>query len=168
MRHCVVSLGVVSSGFQGMRLAADKQDFKLNAMNCHIWTKIHSFDNYCFGKYFCEIAEMFFWTAKKNKQWLAFHKSPPEGRRGGEPAVTSISSKESSKTPNYLTLWPLIKIQHLISLYNISPKFYIKVTRMKEMITNWRSSWFWNKFSWSEPYMLEIYRGQYGEYALWC
>ena len=25
---------------------------------------------------------MFFWTAKKNKQWLAFHKSPPEGRRG--------------------------------------------------------------------------------------
>ena len=57
VRHCVVSLGVVSSGFQGMRLAADKQDFKLNAMNCHIWPKIHSFDNYCFGKYFCEIAD---------------------------------------------------------------------------------------------------------------
>ena len=132
-------------------------------MNCHIWTKIHSFDNYCFGKYFCEIADN-----EPRKISRLFTRALLRGEGGGEPAVTSILSKESSKTPNYLTLWPLIKIQHLISPYNISPKLYIKVTRMKEMITNWRSSWFWNKFSWSEPYMLEIYSGQYGEYALWC
>ena len=28
---------------------------------------------------------------------------------------------------------------HLISPYNITPESHVKVTRIKEMITNWRS-----------------------------
>ena len=38
--------------------------------------------------------------------------------------------------------------------------------RIKEMITNSRSSWLLNKFSLSAPQ--EMYREQYGEYAYWC
>ena len=37
--------------------------------------------------------------------------------------------------------------QLLISPYNITPESNIKVTRIKEMITNLKSSWFFNKFS---------------------
>ena len=36
---------------------------------------------------------------------------------------------------------------HLISLYNISPESHLRVMRIKEMITNWRSSWLLYKFS---------------------
>ena len=36
--------------------------------------------------------------------------------------------------------------KHLISPYNITPESNIWVTRIKEIITNWRSSWFLNKF----------------------
>ena len=44
---------------------------------------------------------------------------------------------------------------------NISPE-----SRVKEMITNYRSSWLLNKFSLSAS--LKICRYQYGEYAYWC
>ena len=37
---------------------------------------------------------------------------------------------------------------------------------IKEMITNWRGSWLWNKFSWPVP--KEMYREQYREYAYLC
>ena len=37
--------------------------------------------------------------------------------------------------------------QLLISPYNVTPESNIKVTRIKEMITNLKSSWFLNKFS---------------------
>ena len=46
--------------------------------------------------------------------------------------------------------------QRLISPYNITPESHIKVMRIKEMITNQRSSWLLNKFSLSAP--LELYR----------
>ena len=56
--------------------------------------------------------------------------------------------------------------QLLISPYNVTPESNIKVTRIKEMITNLKSSWFLNKFSLSA--LQEMYREQYGEYAFWC
>ena len=37
--------------------------------------------------------------------------------------------------------------KHLISPNSITPELNIKVTEIKEMITNWRSSWLLNKFS---------------------
>ena len=37
--------------------------------------------------------------------------------------------------------------KHLISPYNITPESNIKVMRIKEMTTNWRTSWLLNKFS---------------------
>ena len=37
--------------------------------------------------------------------------------------------------------------KHLISPNSITPESNIKVTEIKEMITNWRSSWLLNKFS---------------------
>ena len=48
---------------------------------------------------------------------------------------------------------PLIlkRDQHLISPHNITPKSKFKDTRIKEMITNKRSSWLLNKFSLSAP-----------------
>ena len=56
--------------------------------------------------------------------------------------------------------------QLMISPNNITLESNIKVTRIKEMITNLKSSWFLNKFSLSAPQ--EMYREQYGEYAYWC
>ena len=56
--------------------------------------------------------------------------------------------------------------QLMISPNNITLESNIKVTRIKEMITNWKSSWFLNKFSLLAPQ--EMYREQYGEYAYWC
>ena len=40
---------------------------------------------------------------------------------------------------------------HLISPYNITLKSHIKVMRIKEMVTNKKSSGLWNKFSSSAP-----------------
>ena len=37
--------------------------------------------------------------------------------------------------------------EHLISPFNITPQSNIKVMTIKEMIINWRTSWFSNKFS---------------------
>ena len=53
--------------------------------------------------------------------------------------------------------------QHLFSPNNITPELHIKVLRIKEMITNWRGSWFLNKFFLSVPY--EMFGEQNGEYA---
>ena len=53
--------------------------------------------------------------------------------------------------------------QRPISPYNIIPELHIKVTRIKEMITNQRSSWLLNNFSLLAP--KEIYREQYRENA---
>ena len=36
--------------------------------------------------------------------------------------------------------------QHLNSPYNITPESHVKVMRIKEMTTNWRSSWLLEKF----------------------
>ena len=55
--------------------------------------------------------------------------------------------------------------KHLISCYNITPESNIEVTRIKEIITNLRSSWLLNKFSLSAPY--EMFREYYREYAYW-
>ena len=55
--------------------------------------------------------------------------------------------------------------QHLISPYNITPESHIKVMRIKEMTTNWRSCWLLEKFFSSAPQ--EMYREQYGEYECW-
>ena len=52
--------------------------------------------------------------------------------------------------------------QPLISPYNITPESNIKVTRIKEMITNLQNLVL-NKFSLSA--LQEMYREQYGEYA---
>ena len=41
--------------------------------------------------------------------------------------------------------------QYLNSPYNITPESHIKVMRIKEMVTNLRSSWLLNKFSSSVP-----------------
>ena len=49
--------------------------------------------------------------------------------------------------------------QLLISPYNITPESNIKVTRIKEMITNLKSSWFLNKFLLSA--LQEMYREQW-------
>ena len=54
---------------------------------------------------------------------------------------------------------------HLISPYNITPESNMKVTRIKEMISNQGSSWLLHKFSLSAP--LKMYWEQYGEYAYW-
>ena len=43
------------------------------------------------------------------------------------------------------------RVQHLISPYNITLESNMKVMRIKEMITNKRSSWLLNKFSLLEP-----------------
>ena len=64
--------------------------------------------------------------------------------------------------PNPLTLK---SDQHLISPYNITSEAYIKVKRMNEMITNYRNSWFLNKFSLTAP--KEMYGERYGKYAYW-
>ena len=56
--------------------------------------------------------------------------------------------------------------QYLISPNNIILISNIVVTRIKEMITNYRSSWLLNKFSLSVPQ--EMYGEQYGEYTYWC
>ena len=50
--------------------------------------------------------------------------------------------------------------QYLISPNNITLISNIVVTRIKEMITNYRSSWLLNKFSLSAP------QEMYGEYIL--
>ena len=42
----------------------------------------------------------------------------------------------------------------------------MKVMRIKEMITDYRSSWLLDKFSLSAP--KEMHKEQYGEYAYWC
>ena len=44
---------------------------------------------------------------------------------------------------------------------NITPE-----SRIREMVTNCRSSWLLNKFSLSAAY--KMHREQYGEYAYWC
>ena len=36
----------------------------------------------------------------------------------------------------YMEMWPFDSEQHIISPYNITPESHIKVTRMKELITN--------------------------------
>lgn len=56
--------------------------------------------------------------------------------------------------------------QHLFSPNNITAELYIKVLRIKEMITNWRSSWYLNKFFLSVPN--EVFGEQNGEYAHQC
>ena len=56
--------------------------------------------------------------------------------------------------------------QHLFSPNNITPELYIKVLRIKEMITNWISSWYLNKFFLSVPN--EVFGEQNGEYAHQC
>ena len=53
--------------------------------------------------------------------------------------------------------------QHIISPYNITPESHIRLTRIKEIITNYRGSLFLNKFSLSAPW--KTYGEQYGEYA---
>ena len=49
--------------------------------------------------------------------------------------------------------------EHLISPFNITPQSNIKVMTIKEMIINWRTSWFSNKFS---------LPAHYGDYTYWC
>ena len=51
--------------------------------------------------------------------------------------------------------------QHLSSPYNKTPESRIKVTRIKEIITNWRSSRLLNNFSSSAPW--EVFIEQYEE-----
>ena len=72
---------------------------------------------------------------------------------------TTRSSRRARKTvhmpPIYLTIWPFIVILYYI-IYIISPfiitlESHLKVTRIKEMISNQRSSWLLNKFSLSAP-----------------
>ena len=41
--------------------------------------------------------------------------------------------------------------QHLISPYNIFPELYIKVMRIKKMVTREETFWLANKFSLSAP-----------------
>ena len=50
--------------------------------------------------------------------------------------------------------------------YNNTPESNIKVSRMKEMITCYKSSRLLNKFSSSEPQ--EMYKEQFVEYAHRC
>ena len=47
----------------------------------------------------------------------------------------------------------------------MTPESHKKVMRMKEMMPNKRSFWSVNKFSLTAP--KEMYKEQYGEYALW-
>ena len=77
-----------------------------------------------------------------------------------EHRLNSLVLKETEMIVNPLTSksdW------HLISLYNITPESHIKVMRIREEITNWRSSWLFKIFSLSAPE--EMYRERYGEYA---
>ena len=49
---------------------------------------------------------------------------------------------------------PHVKFKWLASNFSLQyhpPEWHFKVTRIKEMITNWRSSWLLNKFSLSAP-----------------
>ena len=55
---------------------------------------------------------------------------------------------------------------HLTCPHKIPPESHLRVTRIKQITTNWRSSWMLNKFSLSASW--EMSRGQYGEYAYWC
>ena len=57
-------------------------------------------------------------------------------------------SREQGLTDN-----PLIpeRDKYLISPNNITSESHIEVTRIKEMITNLRSSWLLNKFSFPAP-----------------
>lgn len=70
-------------------------------------------------------------------------------------------------TNNHNLFEPLILKSdwRLTSPYIITAESRIKVTRMKGMITNHRSSWFLNKFSLLA--LKEINRAQYGEYAFY-
>ena len=62
--------------------------------------------------------------------------------------LTNFHDPEKRDVSNLLTPW---SDWHVISPYNITPKSLIKVTRIKDMITNRTSSWFSNWFSWSAP-----------------
>ena len=80
--------------------------------------------------------------------------------------VAKYASSQMTDAPKYTlyfnTFTPKCD-QHLISPHEITPKSNIKVTRIKEMITNSRSSWLWDTFSLLAPW--KMYREQYGEYA---
>ena len=47
--------------------------------------------------------------------------------------------------------------QHLISPFNIIPESNIMVIRIKEMIINWRTSWFLNKFDLLASTLANVY-----------
>ena len=53
-----------------------------------------------------------------------------------------------------------------MSPYNITPELYIKIMKIKEIVTREGTFWLANKFSLSAPQ--EMYEEQYGEYAYWC
>ena len=53
--------------------------------------------------------------------------------------------------------------KHFICSYSIIPKLHFKVTRIKEMISNFRRSWFLKKLSLSAPY--EMHRERYKDWA---
>ena len=63
--------------------------------------------------------------------------------------INSQNKIFSTKLNEPHCLSPLISQsdQHLISPYIITPESHIKIMRIKEMITNYRSLWFLNKFS---------------------
>ena len=56
-------------------------------------------------------------------------------------------SNSKLNEPHCLSLLISKSDQHLISPYIITPESHIKIMRIKEMITNYRSLWFLNKFS---------------------
>ena len=58
----------------------------------------------------------------------------------------------SDLTVNQINSSPPKSDQHLISPYNITLKSHIKIMRIKELITNDRSSRLLNKFALSAPY----------------
>ena len=68
--------------------------------------------------------------------------------------VAKYASSQMTDAPKYTlyfnTFTPKCD-QHLISPHEITPKSNIKVTRIKEMITNSRSSWLWDTFSLLAP-----------------
>ena len=66
---------------------------------------------------------------------------------------------------NWINPWTPKSDQHLLSPYNITPESHLRVTRIKEMITNQSSSWLLTKFFSLEPWYM--YGEQYGEYAYW-
>ena len=68
--------------------------------------------------------------------------------------ITRMISNQTALHPSSITIINPLNLksdQLLISPYNITSESNIKVTRIKEMITNQKSSWLSNKFSLSAP-----------------